>query len=203
MSSKINFLSGVASYNMMVLDTTTNKTFTVNIRPTSREIAALFVTELFSGQVQKDLDGIVTIFDYHSDCDIEVRGNDGYIFLDLSHSYTIAYRGEVLVIGFLLPNGHTSLLSSLFTFPPTEEEQRKIDMSYFTLLLNGTTKKGSNIIKVSSTDGLVEGRALYESMDDEDEEMERTIMAVDYANSVVTVDVEFTKTASNVTVYVR
>lgn len=212
MTPKINFLSGVASYSVRVTDTNANKTFIVNIRPTTRKIAAMYITELFSNEIQEDLEGVVTIYDYHAEDYVDVQGDSGYVFLDLSHSYTITYRGEVLIIGFLLSNGHTSLLSSLFTFPPSEEEQKKVNMRYFTLLLKGSMNKGSNMIKVSSTDGLEEGRYLYETLDededdyDEDnyeEKPERVITAIDYTNNMVTVDVEFVNTASNVTIYVR
>lgn len=213
MSNQVNFLRGVASFNVRVEDFITNKTFIVNIRPTTREIAALFVTELFSSKIQLDTKGALTIFDHHADCDVATESNDGYIFLDLSHSYTIAYAGEVLVVGFILSNGHTSLLSSLFTFPPTKEEQHMIDMQYYTLILRGNMVKGSNVIKVSSTDGIVEGRLVYdmteeqEEEDDEDEEDKRNVgrivSSVDHEKLLVTVDMEFSRTATNVSVVVR
>lgn len=221
MSSQLNFLGGVASYNVRVEDTFINKTFIVNIRPTTREIAALFVTELFSNEIQRDMKGALTIFDHHTDCDVVLDGESDYVFLDLSHSYTIAYAGEVLVVGFILSNGHTSLLSSLFTFPPTKEEQHLIDMQYYTLILRGSMVKGSNVIKVSSTDGLTEGRMVYdlveeqeetEDNDDDDDGYEyedskinrgRVINSVDHDKLIVTVDVGFNRTATNVNVVVR
>jgi len=213
MSTQVNFLGGVASFNTMVQDALTNKTFIVNIRPTTRKIAALFVTEVFSGEIQVDTMGGLTIFDHHANSDVAVETDSGYIFLDLLHSYTIAYREEVLVIGFLLSNGHTSLLYSLFTFPPTKEEQHIIDMQYYTLILRGNMVKGSNVIKVSSTDGIVEGRMVYdmaeeeEEEDDEDEEDKRNtgriVSSVDHEKLLVTVDMEFSRTATNVSVVVR
>lgn len=215
MSTQINFLSGVASFNMRVQDAFANKTFIVNIRPTTREIAALFVTELFSREIQLDMKDHLTIFDHHANSDVAVDTDDGYVFLDLSHSYTIAYLGEVLVVGFILSNGHTTLLSSLFTFPPTKEEQHLIDMQYFTLILRGNMVKGSHVIKVSSTDGIVEGRKLYdmadeqeENDDDEDDEdgeinTGRVVNSVDHEKLLVTVDLGFSRTATNVSVVVR
>jgi hypothetical protein len=209
----MNFLRGVASFSVRVQDTLTNKTFIVHIRPTTREIAALFVTELFSNEIQKDTNGCLTIYDHHADSDVDVITENGYVFLDLSHRYTIAFMGEVLVVGFILSNGHTSLLSSLFTFPPTKEEQDIIDKHYFTLILKGNMVNGSNVIKVSSTDGLVEGRLVYDLADeqeekDEDEDEEdldrgRVIHSVDHENLLVTVDVGFNRTATNVSVVVR
>lgn len=211
MAFQPKFMSGVNSHNMRVTDTDRNQTLIVNLRPTSRAQAYLYVTELFSGKTLGSIPSEIEIFDHNIGENLNMSDHITYVPLNLSHSYTISYKGEVLIMGFILSNGHTSLLSSLFTFPPTEEEETKDKMSYYTLLLKGNAIKGSNVMTLSSTVGLEEGRSIMNSTDDgdydEDDEEDDTgyifITKVDHKNNKVTVNMEFTKTCSNVTVIVR
>lgn len=141
------------------------------------------------------------IYNHHNkkylDLKIDMRNDE--VPLSMSDSYTIRYKGDVV-----LEQGGTIgcdqyPLSDEFVFPPSIEEKNQKDSLRYTALVLGSFEEGALSIKVSSTEGAAVGRSVTGQGIAE----ESYVMEVNKDRDEIIVDKYTLESASRITLEIR
>jgi hypothetical protein len=166
-----------------------NDQYCVYIGPTSATDAVLYMTDSRGNAVP--ISDKIEIFSFDI-CDyVNIPKNVVYFPMFLSTSYTIRFEGEIFLSGLI-----DYPLSKRFK---TQQQETEELMQRYTVLITGDVVKDSAIIKLSSTHGLVTGRAISgQGIPDCS-----IIVEVDHETKCVTIDEPCTEDASRTFIQVQ
>jgi hypothetical protein len=201
MSNFINapeFMSGVTPYMVRTDDCI------VNIRPLDYENAVMYFTDIQGSILDVPLEITIQSFEYENkgsvnqsiiEKNLKVEPGTYYFPLKMDNSYVVYYNGYIVLEGGKSVNGRLYEIGDLFDYPPTDEERERYNASRFTSLVRASVTKDSDMVKVSSINGIeiekmIEGQGIPENT---------WIIAIDYDDLTIQLSHPATESLCNIT----
>jgi|LauGreSBDMM110SN_4_FD.fasta_scaffold10987_2 hypothetical protein len=190
MSTKTLFPEGIRPITLQMSD----RTF-LEIQAVSYGEAIL---QVFNAEGERvTVPAILEIYDYEEKRYLDLTGDE--VPLSMSNSYTIRYKGDVVLQQGGTIGRNQYPLSDEFVFPLTDEEKRKENSFCYTALVMGSFNEGSVTVKVSSTEGVAVGRSVAGQGIAE----ESYIMEVNEQQNEITLDNPTLGSTSRITLEIR
>ena len=178
--------------------------YVVNIRPLDYENAVMYFTDVKGSVFEIPVETKIHSFEYENkgsvnqaiiEKDLKVDSGTKYFPLKMDNSYVIYYKDYIVLEGGKSINGRLYEIGDLFDYPPTDEDRELYNASRYTSVVRASVTKDSDMVKVSSTQGIeiekmIEGQGIPENT---------WIIAIDFDDLIIQMSQPATESLSNIT----